>query len=208
MDTPLTIKHVPGIRNELCDFTSRNNCDARLGESPEELAKLAFERMDIHLDRAMDQVEIRYTFRWWDYVEEHPDLKGLKTGLHLHYDYTIFARLGSLLTREGIVVVPGQTLEMVSGWWHKVNGHRGPENLLHCFLTHFSTSLSSSQLMQVIESLPPCISCHCLNGATRLTALLWVHCRSFNWLKFCYMLALPTLICATVITIFWLSPVA
>ena len=45
--------HIPGIKNELSDYISRNNFDALIGESSEALAKEAFQRMDVQLDLSM-----------------------------------------------------------------------------------------------------------------------------------------------------------
>ena len=49
----LTVHHIPGIKNEMADYISRNNFDALLGESSEALAKEAFQRMDVELDLSM-----------------------------------------------------------------------------------------------------------------------------------------------------------
>ena len=49
----LTVHHIPGIKNELSDYISRNNFDALIGESSEALAKEAFQRMDVQLDLSM-----------------------------------------------------------------------------------------------------------------------------------------------------------
>ena len=38
----LTVHHIPGIKNELSDYISRNIFDALIGESSEALAKEAF----------------------------------------------------------------------------------------------------------------------------------------------------------------------
>ena len=46
----LTVHHIPGIKNELSDYISRNNLDALIGERSEALAKEAFQRMAVHLD--------------------------------------------------------------------------------------------------------------------------------------------------------------
>ena len=46
----LTVHHIPGIKNELSDYISRNNFDALIGESSEALAKEAFQRMDVQLE--------------------------------------------------------------------------------------------------------------------------------------------------------------
>ena len=37
----------------MAEYTSRNNCEALLGESSEALAKEAFQRMEVHLDLPM-----------------------------------------------------------------------------------------------------------------------------------------------------------
>ena len=49
----LTVHHIPGIKNELSDYISRNNFDAIIAESSEALAKDAFQRMDVQLDLSM-----------------------------------------------------------------------------------------------------------------------------------------------------------
>ena len=49
----LTVHHIPGIKNELSDYISRNNFDALIGESSEALVKEAFQRMDVELDLSM-----------------------------------------------------------------------------------------------------------------------------------------------------------
>ena len=49
----LTVHHIPGIKNELSDYISRNNFDALIGESSEALAKEAFQRMDVQLNLSM-----------------------------------------------------------------------------------------------------------------------------------------------------------
>ena len=42
-----TVQHIPGIKNELSDYISRNNFDALIVESSEALVKEAFQRMDV-----------------------------------------------------------------------------------------------------------------------------------------------------------------
>ena len=49
----LTVHHIPGIKNELSDYKSRNNFDALIGESSEALAREAFQRTDFQLDLSM-----------------------------------------------------------------------------------------------------------------------------------------------------------
>ena len=54
----LTVHHIPGIKNELSDYISRNNFDAVIGESSEALAREAFGRMDVQLDLSMRTARI------------------------------------------------------------------------------------------------------------------------------------------------------
>ena len=49
----LTVKHIPGVKNELCDFLSRNNFNTKIQEDIELLAKSAFQKMDVQLDLCM-----------------------------------------------------------------------------------------------------------------------------------------------------------
>ena len=50
----LNIFHIPGAKNELCDYLSRNNFCEKFQVDFEELAKQAFQKMDTHLDLRME----------------------------------------------------------------------------------------------------------------------------------------------------------
>ena len=63
----LTVHHIPGIRNELSDYISRNNFDALIAESSEVLAKEAFQRMDHQLDLSMRTARILEGWSLSDY---------------------------------------------------------------------------------------------------------------------------------------------
>ena len=52
----LNIFHLPGIKNELCDYISRNNFDEKFQVEIEELAKKAFQHMDVQLDLRLEEV--------------------------------------------------------------------------------------------------------------------------------------------------------
>ena len=78
----LTVHHISGIKNELSDYISRNNFDALIGESSEALAKEAFQRMDVQLDRCMRTAGILEEWSLTNYHSEHKDiLQTLSTGL-------------------------------------------------------------------------------------------------------------------------------
>ena len=42
VDLPEPVHHIPGIKNQLSDYISRNNFDTLIGESSEALAREAF----------------------------------------------------------------------------------------------------------------------------------------------------------------------
>ena len=78
----LTVHHIPGIKNELSDYISRNNFDALIGESSDALAKEAFQRMDVQLDLSMRTARIREGWSLTDYQSEYEEiLHTLSTGL-------------------------------------------------------------------------------------------------------------------------------
>ena len=66
----LTVHHIPGIKNELSDYISRNNFDALIGESSEALAKEASQRMDVQLDLSMRTAGILEGWSLTDYQSE------------------------------------------------------------------------------------------------------------------------------------------
>ena len=66
----LTVHHIQGIKNEMADYISRNNLDTLLGESSEALAKEAFQRMDVQLDRSMRTAGVLEGWSLRDYHAE------------------------------------------------------------------------------------------------------------------------------------------
>ena len=70
----LTVHHIPGIKNELSDYISRNNFDALIGESSDALAKEAFQRMDVQLDLSMRTAEILEGWSLTDYQSEYKEI--------------------------------------------------------------------------------------------------------------------------------------
>ena len=78
----LTVHHIPGIKNELSDYISRNNFDALIGESSEALAKEAFQCMDVQLDLSMRTAGIPEGWSLTNYQSEYKEiLQTLSTGL-------------------------------------------------------------------------------------------------------------------------------
>ena len=78
----LTVHHIPGKKNELSDYISRNSFDALIGESSEALARKALQRMDVQLDLSMRTAGILEGWSLTDYQSEYKKiLQTLGTGL-------------------------------------------------------------------------------------------------------------------------------
>ena len=70
----LTVHHIPGIKNELSDYISRNNFDALLDESSEALPKGAFQRMDVQPVLSMRTAGILEGRSLTDYQSEYKEI--------------------------------------------------------------------------------------------------------------------------------------
>ena len=74
----LNIYRVLGLKNELCDWLSRKNFDAKISPSSEALSREAFQKMDVHWDLIMSKPELLSPLQKSDYVEKYGDfLKAL-----------------------------------------------------------------------------------------------------------------------------------
>ena len=74
--------HIPGIKNELSDYISRNNFDALINESSEALAREACQGMDVQLDLSMRTAEILEGWSLTDHQSEYKEIvQTLSTGL-------------------------------------------------------------------------------------------------------------------------------
>ena len=91
----ILIVHIPGLKNEFCDYLSRHSFDLTIGQSWSTIAESAFSKMDDHLDLmarclAATRVQkkktvtehsfqgIDETITWAEYKEAYPDLHLLK----------------------------------------------------------------------------------------------------------------------------------
>ena len=54
----LNIYRPPGLKNELCDWLSRENFDEKISASSEALSREALQKMDFHLDLTMSKAEL------------------------------------------------------------------------------------------------------------------------------------------------------
>ena len=123
----LTVHHIPGIKNELSDYISRNNFDALIGESSEALAKEAFQRMDVQLDLSMRTAGILEGWSLTDYQSEYEEiLQTLSTGLEPRViDGHQWYKNNQYLFYEDRIVVPEARLDGCLQWSHLSSGHTG-----------------------------------------------------------------------------------
>ena len=70
----LSVHNIQGVKNERADYISRNNFDDMIGFMPEELAKEAFSRMDVHLDLNMTMIRPVDGRQQVEYLKEFGDI--------------------------------------------------------------------------------------------------------------------------------------
>ena len=123
----LIVHHIPGRKNELSDYISRNNFDALIGESSEALAKEAFQRMDVQLDLSVRTAGILEGWSLTDYQSEYKKiLQTLSTGLEPRViDGHQWYKNNQYLFYEDRIVVPEARLDGCLQWSHLSSGHTG-----------------------------------------------------------------------------------
>ena len=70
----LNIFHIPGARNEFCDLLSRESFNEKFQVDIENLAKEAFQRMDLQLDLRLEVLDALGEFSKEDYLPDFQEL--------------------------------------------------------------------------------------------------------------------------------------
>ena len=158
----LTVHHIPGIRNELSDYISRNNFDALIGESSEALAKEAFQRMDVQLDLSMCTAGILEGCSLNDYQSEyHEILQTLSTGLQPRViDGHQWYKDNQYLFYEDCTVVPEVQPDGCLQWSHLSSGHTGANRSVDFFRECFYSSLTLTELRSRMQTIVDACGCH------------------------------------------------
>ena len=132
-----------GLKNELCDWLSRENFDEKISASSEALSREAFQKMDVHLDLTMSKAELLSSLRKSDYVEEYGDiLKALGDGSYALVDKGLSSLSSSVILRKEVqTCIPKKALGAALQWTHDVVGHPGPDSWLWAFEKMFHTHL-------------------------------------------------------------------
>ena len=129
----LNIVHIPGVKNELCDFISRNNFNEKLQLDIELLAKEAFQKMDVQLDLRLEAVAWNPN----DYLQD-PHFKEiwetLSVGKSKIIEGQMFWRSEDKLFREKKICIPKGALNGEILKLHSTMGHPGAQRTFWQFL--------------------------------------------------------------------------
>ena len=158
----LTVRHTPGVKNELSDYISRNNFDALIGESSEALAKEAFQRMDVQLDLSMRTARILEGWSLTHYQSEQTHiLQTLSTGLEPRViDGHQWYKNNQYLFYEDRTVVPEARLDGCLQWSHLSSGHTGANRSVDFFRECFYSSLTLAELRSRMQTIVDACGCH------------------------------------------------
>ena len=160
----LTVHHIPGIKNEMADYISRNNFDALLGESSGVLAKEVFQRMDVQLDLSMRTAGVLagWSLRDYHYQAEYQCvLSALSDGLEARLiDGDRWYKDNQYLYYEDGIVVPEARLDGCLQWAHHSSGHTGSNQSVDFFRERFCTRLTMSELCARMQPIVDSCDCH------------------------------------------------
>ena len=158
----LSVHHIPRMKNQLSDYTSRNNFDALIGESSETLVKEAYQRMDVQLDLPMRTTGILEGWGLTTYQSEYKDiLQTLSTGLEPRVlDGYHWYKNNHYLFYEYRRVVPEAQLDGCLQWSHLSSGPTGANHSVDFFCECFYFSLTSTELRSRMQTIVDARGCH------------------------------------------------
>ena len=158
----LKICHLPGLKNELCDFLSRNAFEDKYDTNFEDLVHDAFEKMDSQLDLWLKKILFlsdKFPITEQDYQEsEFQEIwSSLTKGKTDFQQGNLWFRTDGKLFCERKLVIPLKRVDEVLKVSHESNNHPGAERTLLFFLGNFYCSLSRTELFQKCKNL--CDAC-------------------------------------------------
>ena len=160
----LKFVHLPGLKNEWCDWLSRHVFDEKYGLYFERLVQDAFERMDTQLDLHLKVLSME--------IQKFP--------FPLQYEKSEFASLWQKLEEwkteviedsqwfkakekmfcERKLAIPHEIIPLLAQWLHRNHGHPAAEKTLWSFLKHFHSSLPRKDLLGLFKNvLGGCETC-------------------------------------------------
>jgi hypothetical protein len=157
----LNIYHITGAKNELCDLLSRDLFQEKFHVEFEELAKEAFQRMDVQLDLRMEVLRINETLTESDYKEEFGEIwDTLTVGKPQIIEGEMYYKEHNRLYVEKKVLLPYKRIDDAIMWSHEVNGHPGMNRNLWFFLNQFEVRITLKELQErMSKALSLCRPC-------------------------------------------------
>lgn len=146
----LAIFHIPGAKNEMADLLSRGSFVETFQVESEELAKDAFERMDLQLDLRLEVLGLKKE----DYMEEFKEIwESLTPGVPklIEEDGQMYYRSQDHLFCEKKLVIPEARLQSTIEEVHIAQGHPGIVGTVWSFLARFYTSKSKKELTEQVS---------------------------------------------------------
>ena len=148
----MKIFHLPGLKNELCDYLSRHAFDTKIDESFEELVKETFVKMDCQLDLCMQQILVlsdKFAISAQDYLgTEYEEIwtQNHKNKTFFH-ENAMYYKTDQKLFCERKLVIPPRKIHEVLKICHESNNHPGSERTMLFFLKNFWCSLTKTELL-------------------------------------------------------------
>ena len=158
----LTVHHIPGMKNELSDYVSRNNFEALIDESCEAVAKEALQRMDVQLDVSIRTAGILEGWSLTDYQSEYEEVfQTHSTGLEPRViDGHQWYKNNQYLFYEDPIVVPEARLDWCLQWSHLSSGHTGANRPVDFLRECFYSSLTLTEVRSRMQTIVDACGCH------------------------------------------------
>ena len=150
---PLATFHMRGIKNELCDYLSRNCFDSLVGADTEMMAEEAFAKRDQHLD-LFTRKEKLLSWSMKNLTADYSDiLDQLTIGSSKILDGVQWSSTSTHLYREDLIWVPKDYKETMLEWAHKTDGHPGVERTLWFFQKYSFAKSSNASLKKILSKI-------------------------------------------------------
>ena len=139
-----SVHHIQGVNTEFAEYISRNNFKDMIGARSEELATVAFSRMDVHFDLKMTMIRSLDGLQQVEYLKEFGDIyKRLEKCLeHVLVDQEELTQDKTYLCHEDRIVVPTNRIPALLKWTQESGGHVGADRTLRLFKKWFHSSSS------------------------------------------------------------------
>ncbi len=164
---PIVIFHLPGAKNELTDFLSRDLAEKVIGCPFDQLAQGAFARMDAQLDLCLEPlltITHLVPLTAGDF-ENDPDFGEVWSDLEPFVSKTLngwlYYRTDIRLFRETKLCIPSARLDEVILKVHTAHNHPGVNRTHLCFLKNYACAFSQSELIlrckKLVDSCSICL---------------------------------------------------